>query len=94
MTLLGPKSKNWLGTCRRFFWVDGFRLFFYSNERGEPAHIHVEQAERYAKFWLADVTLAESRGLRSGELSALRRLVFAHRIQLQEAWDGHFSREV
>ena len=73
--------------------VDGFRFFFYSNERGEPAHIHVEQAERYAKFWLADVTLAESRGLRSGELSALRRLVFAHRIQLQEAWDGHFSRE-
>ncbi len=72
--------------------VAGFRFFFFSNERGEPAHIHVDQAERYAKFWLADVALAESRGFRSGELTELRRLVFEHRIQFQEAWDGHFSR--
>jgi Domain of unknown function (DUF4160) len=33
--------------------IEGYRFFFYSNERGEPAHIHVDQAERYAKFWLA-----------------------------------------
>ena len=72
--------------------VAGFRFFFYSNEHGEPAHIHVDQAERYAKFWLADVTLAESRGFRSAELAELRRLVFEHRIHLQEAWDGHFGR--
>lgn len=49
-------------------------------------------AERQAKFWQPDVTLLESRGLGSGELLALRRLVFAHRVQLQEAWDGHFGR--
>jgi Domain of unknown function (DUF4160) len=72
--------------------VDGYRFFFYTNEQGEPAHIHVEQAERYARFWLVDVTLAESRGLRSAELTALRRLVVEHRIQLPEAWDGHFGR--
>ena len=72
--------------------VLGFRFFFYSNERGEPAHIHEDQAERYAKFWLADVTLAESRGFRSAELAALRRLVFEHRIHFEEAWHGHFGR--
>jgi hypothetical protein len=71
--------------------VAGYRFFFYSNEREEPAHIHVEQAERYAKFWLATVTLAESSGFRSGELAELRRLVFQHRRRFQEAWDGHFG---
>jgi hypothetical protein len=32
----------------------GFRFFFYSNEGNprEPVHIHVEQAETEAKFWL------------------------------------------
>ncbi len=30
--------------------VDGFRFFFYSNEGNEPAHIHVQKAEKYAKF--------------------------------------------
>jgi hypothetical protein len=32
--------------------VGGYRFFFYSREGKEPAHVHVEQAERYAKFWL------------------------------------------
>ena len=42
--------------------VAGFRFFFYSNERGEPAHVHVDQAERYAAgdlrpvlFWSEDL---------------------------------------
>ena len=32
--------------------VDGYRFYFFSREGQEPPHIHVEQAERYAKFWL------------------------------------------
>jgi len=32
--------------------VHGYRFFFFSREGNEPPHIHVEQAERYAKFWL------------------------------------------
>ena len=72
--------------------VAGYRFFFYSNERREPAHVHVEQAERYAKFWLSNVSLAESRGFRSGELGAQRRLVFEHRILFQEKWNEHLGR--
>ena len=72
--------------------VAGYRFFFFSNERGEAAHIHVEQAERHAKFWLTDVSLAASRGFRSAELGELRRLVFEHRILFQEKWNEHFSR--
>ena len=72
--------------------VAGYRFFFYSNERREPAHVHVEQAERYAKFWLSNVSLAESRGFRSGELGALRRLVFEHRILFREPWNEHLGR--
>ncbi|MGZ8376477.1 MAG: DUF4160 domain-containing protein [Gemmatirosa sp.] len=70
----------------------GLPLLFFSNERGEPAHTHVEQAARYAKFWLADVSLAASHGFRSAELAELRRLVFEHRVLFQEKWDEHFGR--
>lgn len=71
--------------------VAGYRLFFFSNERGEPPHIHVEQAERYAKFWLEDVSLASNHGFRSSELAELRRLVFEHRPLIKEKWDEHFG---
>jgi hypothetical protein len=40
-----------------------------------PAHVHVEQAERYTKFWLDPVSLARSRGPGSGEVDELERIV-------------------
>jgi hypothetical protein len=30
-----------------------YRAFFYSNERDEPAHVHVRAGGREAKFWLS-----------------------------------------
>lgn len=48
------------------------RFFFFSNEGQEPARIHVETAENYAKFWLAPVTLADAKGYNSRELRQVR----------------------
>jgi hypothetical protein len=36
-----------------------YRAFFYSNEGGEPAHVHVRAGDKEAKFWLHDLTVAE-----------------------------------
>lgn len=71
--------------------VQGYRFFFFSREGTEPRHIHVEQAERYAKFWLVPISLAESRGFRSAELRALHNLVEQHRESFILAWDEHFN---
>ena len=59
--------------------VRGYRFFFYSLEAREPPHIHVAHAARYAKFWLEPVALAQVRGFRGHELTALRRIVLQHR---------------
>ena len=37
-----------------------YRFFFYSNENGEPAHIHIQREKMLAKFWLKPVALASS----------------------------------
>ena len=73
--------------------VAGYRFFFFSNERQEPAHIHVEQAERYAKFRLAPISLAANYGFRSGELTQLLRLVHEHHVLFQEKWDEFFGNQ-
>ncbi len=31
---------------------DGWRLFFYANERNEPPHIHAQKGDMDCKFWL------------------------------------------
>lgn len=40
--------------------IGPYRFFFYSNEAGEPPHIHVQRDQFLAKFWLTPVTLASS----------------------------------
>ncbi len=72
--------------------VAGYRFFFFSNERQEPAHIHVERGECHAKIWLDPVRLAGSHGFRSAELTEVRELVVEHRELFQERWDEFFRR--
>jgi len=69
--------------------VKGYRFFFFSSEGQEPPHIHVEQAERYAKFWLNPVSLARSRGFRSGEITEIQRIVEEYRSLFEERWHEH-----
>jgi hypothetical protein len=70
----------------------GYRFFFFSGEGEEPAHIHVEQAERYAKFWLKPVSLARSRGFRSGEVAEIQRIVETNQALFEEKWHEHHQR--
>ena len=72
--------------------VKGYRFFFFSLEGHEPPHIHVDQAERFAKFWLNPVSLVKSRGFRSGELSEIQTIVEENLNTLLEKWNERFSR--
>jgi len=38
--------------------IGAFRFFFFSNELGEPPHIHVQDGKKLAKFWLGEIVLA------------------------------------
>jgi hypothetical protein len=71
--------------------VGPYRFFFYSLENHEPPHIHVEAAEKVAKYWLTPVRLASSHGFRSQELTALRKIVLEHERLFLEAWHVHFG---
>jgi hypothetical protein len=71
--------------------IDGHRFFFYSQESNEPPHIHVQTAERAAKFWLEPVSLGRATGYNQRELGQLTRLVQLHRLFFLEAWNGHFD---
>jgi len=71
--------------------VHGHRFFFFSNEGNEPLHVHVETAEKYAKFWLNPVVLARSVGYSAKELRQIRKLVEEHREFLEEKWHEFFS---
>ena len=70
----------------------GFRFFFFSREAEEPVHVHVESAEKYAKFWVEPLMLAESYGFRSGELKQIRELIESNSGIIREKWNEHIDR--
>jgi len=73
--------------------IDGYRFFFFSREGHEPPHIHVDQAEKYAKFWLDPVSMARSQSFRSHQLTKIRELVEENRGLFLEAWHEYFGSE-
>ena len=67
-----------------------YRFFFYSNERAEPAHVHIESGEGTAKFWLTpDVREADSHGYNRSELTQIAKLIAEHIDEFREAWNAH-----
>ena len=68
-----------------------FRFFFYSNEDGEPVHIHVQRDRMLAKYWLEPVILASSTRFPPNDLRKIESLVVENRETLLEAWNEHFS---
>jgi uncharacterized protein DUF4160 len=71
-----------------------FRFFFYSNEGQprEPLHVHVEQGEREAKFWLRpEVHLAYNDDFSARALRELLTLIEANRGRIEKAWNEFFG---
>ncbi|MDF1483476.1 DUF4160 domain-containing protein [Extensimonas sp. H3M7-6] len=71
--------------------IGPYRFFFYSNENGEPAHIHVQRERALAKFWLSPVMLASSTGFSAQELGKLSTVVREHAMLFSEAWNEFFG---
>lgn len=70
--------------------IDGFRFFFYSNEH-LPKHVHIEKAEKTAKFNLGAIELVKSSGFNAAELKQIRNLVEENQELLNQKWDEFFS---
>lgn len=70
-----------------------YRIYFYSHEGREPAHVHVDRGARSAKFWIRPVRLAYNLGFRPHELRRIERLVSEHAEAFLEAWREYFSTE-
>jgi hypothetical protein len=71
--------------------IGPFRFFFYADEGTEPPHVHVEAAERRAKYWLTPIDQSWNDGFRSGELKTIEAIIFENLKLLLEGWDDFFD---
>jgi hypothetical protein len=72
--------------------IKGYRFFFFSNEKNEPIHIHIEKAENYAKYWIDPLCVVNNYGFTSKELREISEIIESHENLIKEKWNEHFSK--
>ena len=68
-----------------------YRLFFYSGDRYEQPHVHIERDDKTAKIWLNPVRLESNLGFRPSEIREIIQVVERNREILLEYWHEYFS---
>jgi hypothetical protein len=71
--------------------VGGFRFFFYSSDRNEPPHIHVEKDNNTAKFWLTPIRLQDSHGFSRKELNKILSIIEENIELILGRWNEYFD---
>ena len=68
--------------------IGPYRFFFFSEESGEPVHVHVIREQFEAKFWLTPtVSVAGNDGFAKHELRKVTRLVEENRELIEYEWN-------
>ncbi len=71
--------------------VQGWRVFFYSNEGNEPIHVHARKADTECKFWLIPETFEIeedwSYSLTPPLRREIRRIIFDHFDIIVAEWN-------
>ena len=68
-----------------------YRFFFYSGDRDEPPHVHVERDDNEAKFWLDPVRVERSQGFSRKEIRQIQAIVEGSQRDLLDRWNEHFD---
>jgi Domain of unknown function (DUF4160) len=68
-----------------------YRAFFYSADRTEPPHVHVERDDNTVKFWLDPVRLESNHGFAPPEVSKVEGLIRNNAALLLKAWYDFFA---
>ncbi|MEA1932888.1 MAG: DUF4160 domain-containing protein [Thermodesulfobacteriota bacterium] len=71
--------------------IGPYRFFFYSGDRNEPHHIHVEHDDKIAKFWLDPVRLQKSGGFNRAEIRRIHIIITEYHSHIMEAWNEYFG---
>ncbi len=71
--------------------IGPYRLHFFSADRLEPPHVHVERDKKTAKFWLEPVRLANRRGFTESDIRKVMAIVVENESEIVRVWHERFD---
>lgn len=71
--------------------IGSYRFFFYSSDRDEPYHVHVESGNFTAKIWINPIRLQYSRGFPRNEINKILEIAEENKDYFLRSWDEYFN---
>jgi hypothetical protein len=68
-----------------------YRFFFYSADRDEPPHVHVDREDSEAKFWLDPVELEWNHDFTRYEIRRIEGIIEESVVLLLREWHEYFG---
>jgi hypothetical protein len=72
--------------------VKGYRFWFYEADLDEPAHVHIGNEGREAKYWLNPVAMARAGRFRPVDLREIEHIIHDNLDFLLKAWEEEQSK--
>lgn len=75
----------------------GYKVYFWSNENGEPVHVHISKGKRTAsatKFWITreDIELVNNNSnIPQNDLKKIQKYLWANRDTIIARWYQYFG---
>ncbi len=74
--------------------INGFVFHFYSSDRKEPIHVHIEKGGGSAKIWLdPEIKWAFCYGFKSKEQKLILKITDENSKFLKQKWHEHFAKK-
>lgn len=75
--------------------IAGWRLFFYSNEKNEPIHIHAVKAGMECKYWIDvdnfEIDEAFVHDLTPQAKREIKQIIYTHFDYIVSQWNIYFN---
>lgn len=75
--------------------INGWRLFFYSNEGNEPIHIHGQKGDKECKYWLDidDYAIREAYtyNMNNKDIREVKKIILQNFDDIVQVWNTHFG---
>lgn len=68
-----------------------YRIYFYSSDKVEPIHVHVEREDKVVKLWLNPIRVARNTGYSVKELRQIRRIIIKNIDRIEGTWYEFFG---
>jgi len=70
---------------------NGYRFYFYTGDRTEPAHVHVEKGDGDGKVWLVPELNPSYLHFKVKEQKEVMKIVEENYDSLKKKWDDYFG---